>query len=335
MTSSFEGLTLAMKEHQPPTGMTKSFSFRATSMTESQLYSEYLSEKTRQCVKSCAWADACSSGWSESPEVYVCEAFGGASATELASLITAIEDTGKFVILVWTDDWAFPSNPESRSLVFDVNGQPPLSCTYGWNSGRYGPQQLAVSKPFAERRILASFVGSRNTHSSRDILFDASITNRPDMVIENVDWWGTARLTDSRAVRANFEARFADILLDSKFAFCPRGNGPSSKRRWEAAYCGAIPILIDDFTKPFGLELPFLQFGTQGAQPLRDNAIDLLQLTVRSIPEGEHLQARLRDCLLSCFDVPLLSSTHTTVRQIIDVANCAWVCGQGFILHAS
>jgi hypothetical protein len=313
----------------------KVFSFRAASIRECELCSEFLSERTMRSIVPDGWVNVCSNGSAQEPEVYVCEAFGGASATELTSLIEAIERAGRYVILLWTDDWAFPPNPKSRSLVFDVSGQPPLSCSYGWDALRYAPDCLAAAKPFAERRILASFVGSRRTHGCRQILFDAAITDRPDVLVEDVNWWGMARASDGQTERAGRKARFAEILLDSKFAFCPRGNGPSSKRRWEAAYCGAIPILIDDFTQPFGAELPLPRFTTNGAGSLRENALDLLTLVVRAIPDGDRLQARLRDCLMDEFDVPLLASSHTMVRQVVRIANRAWIPGQGFAADAS
>jgi hypothetical protein len=307
------------------------FKFRAAPIFESDLCSEYLSEKTKRSVSPSEWVKAFSNALAESPEVYVCEAWGGASATELSSLIAAIESTGKFVILVWTDDWAFSPVSGSHSLVFDVSAPGLRTCSYGWNARKYGPTCFPDWKPFAERRILASFVGSPRTHSVRNILFDAAITNRPDVVIKDVEWWATMSLSDGHERRMPLEAYFAETLFNTKFAFCPRGNGPSTKRRWEAAYCGAIPILIDDFTKPFGVEMPLLEFVTQSTKSVHENAVDLLALTVKAIPEGKQLQDRLLGCLMNDFDAPLLSSHHTTVRHIVRVANRAWVPGEGFV----
>jgi Exostosin family len=313
----------------------KLFQFRAAPISECALYSDFISDKSKRSIPPSDWVKGCSDGSDRDPEVYVGEAFGGASPAELSALIGAIESTGKFVILIWTDDWAFPSNSNPNSLVFDVSAPTPRSCGYGWNARKYGPDRLSDWKPFAERRILASFVGSRKTHRCREILFDGAITNRPDVMVEDVDWWGTAKLSDSQTVRAGLEAHFAETLLDSKFAFCPRGNGPSSKRRWEAAYCGAIPILIDDFTNPFGVAMPLLEFARQDTRSVSQNAIDLLALTVKAILGGQQLQDQLRLCLTNEFDVPLLAASHTTVKQIVRIANKAWVPGKGFAPNVS
>ena len=309
----------------------KSFRFRAAPISESDMFAEILSESTRRSVLPSEWAKLCSIGSAGSPDVYVCEAFGGASASEISCLMAAIENAGKFVILVWTDDWAFKTASATGSLVFDVSAPSPRSCTYGWNAQKYGPARLRQWKPFSERRILASFVGSRRTHQCREILFDPAITARPDVIVEDVDWWGTARMSNSQVLRAAREQRFEEILSDSKFAFCPRGNGPSSKRRWEAAYCGAIPILIEDVTRPFGSNLPLLEFAVPNTRSTRENAIDLLKLTVKALSEGKRHQDRLRQCLANDFDSSRLSPDHTTVTKIVSAANRAWSPGKGFV----
>jgi hypothetical protein len=309
----------------------EAFKFRSAPIFESDLCSEFLSEQTRRSISTSVWAKACSNPVGGSPDVYVCEAFGGASERELSSLIAALGGAGKFVILVWTGDWTFPPIADSGSLVLDVSAPAPQSCSYGWKAEKYGPACLERWKPFAERRILASFVGSRATHSVRDFLFDDAIVNRPDVVVEDVDWWSTIGLSEGNDRRTRLEAHFEETLFDSKFAFCPRGNGPSSKRRWEAAYCGAIPILIDDFTKPFGIEMPLLEFVTRSGKSVWENAMDLLEVTVGAIPRGQQIQDQLLGCLTSDFDVPLLSPNHTTVGQIVRVANRAWSPGLGFV----
>lgn len=45
-----------------------------------------------------------------------------------------------------------------------------------------------------------------------------------------------------------------DLILASKLCLCPKGNGNSSMRIIEALACGSIPVLINDFSAPFGLK---------------------------------------------------------------------------------
>jgi glycosyltransferase involved in cell wall biosynthesis len=45
-----------------------------------------------------------------------------------------------------------------------------------------------------------------------------------------------------------------EIIRNSKLCLCPKGNGNSSMRILEALACGAIPVLINDFSAPFGVK---------------------------------------------------------------------------------
>jgi len=44
-----------------------------------------------------------------------------------------------------------------------------------------------------------------------------------------------------------------DTMMNSKLCLCPKGNGNSSMRIIEALGCGSIPVLINDFSCPFGM----------------------------------------------------------------------------------
>jgi len=44
-----------------------------------------------------------------------------------------------------------------------------------------------------------------------------------------------------------------EMMEESLLCLCPKGNGNSSMRIIEALGCGSIPILINDFSKPFGI----------------------------------------------------------------------------------
>ena len=43
-------------------------------------------------------------------------------------------------------------------------------------------------------------------------------------------------------------------ILNSKLCLCPKGNGNSSMRIVEALACGSVPVLINDFSRPFGIK---------------------------------------------------------------------------------
>jgi len=303
------------------------FRFRCAPIMQAPGFFEFLSEKTRRCVHDSQWVRRHSPDTTGQVEVYLCEAFGGASPAELQQLISAIEATGAFTILVWSDDWPFTLPPGSRCLLFDVNAPSPRTACYGWQVGTFGPDRLAGWEPFDRRPILASFIGSRNSHPIRALLFEPALTSRFDVLIEAIDWWGIAR--DDTEARV---ARFAEILARSKFALCPRGLGPSSIRRWEAAYSGAIPVLVDDHTRPFGVDMPGLAFRAAAGISPQENATDLLRLILEAVPRGRRLQDDLRHCLATEFDSPPAFAWHTATGRIVDIANRYWVAGQGFDL---
>ena len=314
-----------------PDTMPGHFPFRCAPIWECPLFGQFLSEQTQRSLLRSEWARSLSLPSGGSPEVFLCEAHGGADAGELAALFAAIAANGQRVIVVWTDDWPFPVASSAELLVFDIMAPPPRGCGYTWEASKYGPAQIPEWKPFTERPILASFIGSRGTHACREILFDEAVIGRPDLVIEDVDWWNSMKADGGAEFRTAKAARFADVLANSKFALCPRGNGPSSKRRWEAAYVGAVPLLIDDLTQPFGLRMPMLDFRSGNGGSVHDDALALLARLVEAILRGDALQDDLRTCLLTQFDAPLVSASHTSARLIADVARRTWISGKGFV----
>lgn len=309
------------------------FHFRAASIREAPLYAQFTSEATRRSIGSSSWvADRSAKGGAA--EVFVCEACGGANPAELVELVKALNADGQRVIVVWTDDWPFPLPSGPDCLVFDVSAPAPFTCTYTWETASYGPRQIESWKPFDERPLLASFVGSRKTHKVRESMFDPALALRPDIVIEDVDWWGSMGVDGGHEFRVERARRFGDVLANSKFALCPRGNGPSSKRRWEAGYMGAIPILIDDLTTPFGVQVPGIDIRPDPSATAHGLAMTILEQMVAVLPFGAGLQQELRDCLLTRFDVPAVWPGHTTARLIIEQANRAWIAGSGFAAFA-
>lgn len=95
-----------------------------------------------------------------------------------------------------------------------------------------------------EKRYLFSFIGRAETHAVREQLCRLSFA-RKDVLVE-----------DSGSVFDNYDHHakehgerqqyYARVLLESKFALCPRGRGVSSVRLFEALELGVCPVIISD-----------------------------------------------------------------------------------------
>jgi Exostosin family len=95
--------------------------------------------------------------------------------------------------------------------------------------------------------LLFSFIAS-NTALCRRPLFTLQ---HPGAIVEEVQgfrfWDATSTDFDKRRVR------FQSILARSRFVLCPRGNGTSSVRLYEALAAGVVPVIIsDDWVAPSG-----------------------------------------------------------------------------------
>jgi hypothetical protein len=263
--------------------------------------------------------------------VYLCEAFGGAAPQELSALFAVLAKGGQSVILVWTDDWPFPAEPNPNLLILDIAAPPSRQCGYFWDTKQLGPRQIDGWKSWSERTIFASFIGSRRTHRSRELFFNAPIAEQQKIVVKDVDWWSQRPATELYAFQRSARASFIETLQNSKFALCPRGNGPSSIRRWEAAYCGALPVLINDFTRPWNLDIPSIKFATDPALSFARNGEALLTVLDYAAMNGAALQGALRSCLVEKFDFPAISPDYTGTRHVVAIANRAWVPHKGFV----
>lgn len=307
-----------------------SMDFTIAALLESPLCEDFLSASTKQSILASEWVYGVGAGMTPDPDIYLCEAFGGASPKELELLFRALAELGKSVILVWTADFPFPAAPTRNLFIFDVAASGRSQCSYAWDAQQFGPSRIGKWKPWAQRTILASFIGSQGTHRSRQTLFDSSISDRKGVVIKGVDWWIPRPADELHAFRVEARSHYTTVLENSRFAFCPRGNGVSSIRRWEAAYCGAVPILIDDFTIPWGVDMPLLRFTVDEACPVKQNSERLMEYLASNIVDGPVLQEALGVCLTDKFDVPAVSPAHTATRHIISIAAEAWAPAKGF-----
>ena len=84
----------------------------------------------------------------------------------------------------------------------------------------------------------------------------ASLNPRPGVVIEDFTTYWDWRFAEPRSDREIEEKAFDlyKTLLHCKLSLCPKGKGNSSMRIVESIACGAVPVLIDDFSAPFGYD---------------------------------------------------------------------------------
>jgi len=95
----------------------------------------------------------------------------------------------------------------------------------------------------------------------REAMYDYfTKSHTPQMIClieKNNDYWGWRlnghnKPTHTEIENAAYES-YNIMSNDARLCLCPKGNGNSSMRIVEALACGAIPILIDDFSAPFGI----------------------------------------------------------------------------------
>jgi len=102
-------------------------------------------------------------------------------------------------------------------------------------------EKLIFSKNINEAKIDVSFQGNFKTHQCRERLknlrlnFNTKIVSSPSIQPQN----HTEEWIDS----------YIDLIENSKFVLCPRGQGLNSIRFFEAISAGRIPILISNDTK--------------------------------------------------------------------------------------
>lgn len=160
---------------------------------------------------------------------------------------------GKPCVFVLGGDCCYVPDRYDSDYYFAVNARVRDGCWCVPNGWDHLVREYQNGVRFADsgRDILCSFRGALWTHSCRAALPSLSSS---DIVIEDsgVNWFASDVPGKSAMVeRAN------ELMRRSKFALCPRGNGPSSIRVNEAVFRGAIPVFIEDWTRPFGLALNF------------------------------------------------------------------------------
>jgi hypothetical protein len=75
-------------------------------------------------------------------------------------------------------------------------------------------------------------------------------------IINNSNYWNW-RFSAVRPTQKQLEDTAFDSyrgILNAKLCLCPKGNGNSSMRIIEALACESVPVLINDFSEPFGVK---------------------------------------------------------------------------------
>lgn len=156
-----------------------------------------------------------------------------------------------------THDLGRISNLNKRVIAIITGDQPPSFMPYGYFFGT----SCGFNVPYEYDRFIPYYLqGSYDLRRTQRITFRGHRTtwqNRHRMQVSGVqltwiDWWKT-----DPAQRPKLMDAYISEMQNSVFSLCPRGNGPSSMRLFESMLLGAIPVRLDDWTRPFGQELDF------------------------------------------------------------------------------
>ena len=188
-------------------------------------------------------------------------------------LDSVLSSNGKYFTVSQFDDGPFEKFPED-TLIFSAGGNRegdniipiPLIC------GSI-PKELIPNK---EKTILASFVGSRNTHPIRMDMCN-HLSGKEGYEISAGNWSTTVPMD-------NFK-KFLDITCSSKFGLAPRGYGKSSFRMYEILQLGTVPVYISDVHYlPWSDELDWNDF----CVPVNEDEIEDIDTILKSISGVEY-----------------------------------------------
>jgi len=180
---------------------------------------------------------------------------------------------GKYFTVSQFDDGPFEKFPED-TLIFSAGGNRegdniipiPLICSPI-------PKELIPNK---EKTILASFVGSRDTHPIRMDMCN-HLSGKEGYEISAGNWSTTVPMD-------NFK-KFLDITCSSKFGLAPRGYGKSSFRMYEILQLGTVPVYISDVHYlPWSDELDWNDF----CVPVNEDEIEDIDAILKSIDDVEY-----------------------------------------------
>jgi hypothetical protein len=184
-----------------------------------------------------------------------------------------LSNSEKYFTVCQFDDGPFEKFPED-TLIFSAGGNRegdniipiPLICSSI-------PKELIPNK---EKTILASFVGSRDTHPIRMDMCN-HLSGKEGYEISAGNWSTTVPMD-------NFK-KFLDITCSSKFGLAPRGYGKSSFRMYEILQLGTVPVYISDVHYlPWMDELDWNDF----CVPVNEDEIEDIDTILKSISDVEY-----------------------------------------------
>ena len=188
-------------------------------------------------------------------------------------LDSTLSSDKKYFTVSQFDDGPFEKFPED-TLIFSAGGNRegdniipiPLICSPI-------PKELIPNK---EKTILASFVGSRDTHPIRMDMCN-HLSGKEGYEISAGNWSTTVPMD-------NFK-KFLDITCSSKFGLAPRGYGKSSFRMYEILQLGTVPVYISDVHYlPWSDELDWNDF----CVPVNEDEIEDIDAILKSIDDVEY-----------------------------------------------
>jgi len=115
---------------------------------------------------------------------------------------------------------------------------------YPWiQQWRPNPSPLAMPAHKFVKKYLFSFVG-RKSHPVRKRLYRAKWPTREVFVANITDEYN--HWVDEGEKYRQIQTRYWQIMAESKFVICPRGQGASSIRLFEAMQAGVAPVVVSD-----------------------------------------------------------------------------------------
>jgi hypothetical protein len=192
----------------------------------------------------------------------------------LDKVYSSMPENTKYFTIVQADlgvELLLPPN----TLIFGAcHGDIPLPLIYEDTTNK-----LLNTERNATKKILASFVGTYNTHPLRNKMFT--------MLSKKSDFKFEVRKTWSNSIPENLANTFIQNTLDSKFCLAPRGYGRSSFRFFEAMLLDTVPVYFWDDNEwlPYKEILDYTKFSVS----IHDQDIPKTHEILKSISAEKYL----------------------------------------------
>ena len=186
-------------------------------------------------------------------------------------------------------------------------------------------------------KYLASFVGSRNTHPVRDHVFTFG---RDDIYAKDTSNYSSRTTYHGEPEeRALFWLEYAEVLADSKFSLCPRGQGAGTIRLYESMKMGRACVILADDWQPHG-QIPWEEFSIKVAEQDVQRLPEILEQHQHRVVEmgararqvwEEYFSEKIRfhRVVELCLDIQRNRTNNPGVtlqllRQLRSVSNLRW-----------